>query len=51
VLAATGLTDPAGRGGVAVYLAYAGGFAFGLASVRPLATRRKPTPPTAAAYR
>ncbi len=51
VLAAAGLTDPGGGGGAAVYLVYAGGFAFGLASVRPLATRRKSTPPTAAAYR
>jgi membrane associated rhomboid family serine protease len=39
-----------GGGGVA-YVSWIGGFAFGLAAVRPLATRRKPTPPTAAAYR
>jgi hypothetical protein len=28
-----------------------GGFAFGLLAIRALATRRKPMPPTAAAYR
>lgn len=39
-----------GSGGVA-YVSYVGGFAFGLAAIRLLATRRKPMPPTAAAYR
>lgn len=39
-----------GSGGVA-YISYVGGFGFGLAAVRLLATRRKPMPPTAAAYR
>ncbi len=38
-------------GGSVAYISWIGGFAFGLAAVRPLATRRKPTPPTAAAYR
>jgi membrane associated rhomboid family serine protease len=38
-------------GGTVAYLSWVGGFAFGLAAARPLATRRKPTPPTAAAYR
>jgi membrane associated rhomboid family serine protease len=39
-----------GDGGFA-YVSYIGGFMFGLAAIRLLATRRKPTPPTAAAYR
>ncbi len=39
-----------GDGGFA-YVSYVGGFLFGLAAIRLLATRRKPTPPTAAAYR
>jgi membrane associated rhomboid family serine protease len=38
-----------GDGGFA-YVSYLGGFVFGLAAIRLLATRRKPTPPTAAAY-
>jgi membrane associated rhomboid family serine protease len=50
VFAATGLTDPSATGGVA-YFAHVGGFAFGLAAIRALAIRHKPTPPTAAAYR
>ncbi len=37
-----------GDGGFA-YVSYVGGFLFGLAAIRLLATRRKPTPPTAAA--
>ena len=48
---AAGLTDPAGGGGGVAYFAHVGGFAFGLATIRLLARRRKPTPPTAAAYR
>jgi membrane associated rhomboid family serine protease len=51
VFAAVGLTDPAGGGGGVAYFAHVGGFAFGLLAIRALATRRKPTPPTAAAYR
>ncbi|HWE09442.1 MAG TPA: rhomboid family intramembrane serine protease [Solirubrobacteraceae bacterium] len=47
VFAATGLI---GDGGFA-YVSYIGGFLFGLAAIRLPATRRKPTPPTAAAYR
>lgn len=39
-----------GDGGFA-YLSYIGGFLFGLAAIRLVATRRKPTPPTAMAYR
>lgn len=37
--------------GAFAYLSYIGGFAFGLAVIRLVATRRKPMPPTAAAYR
>jgi membrane associated rhomboid family serine protease len=51
VFAAVGLTNPAGGGGGVAYFAHVGGFAFGLLAIRALATRRKPTPPTAAAYR
>jgi membrane associated rhomboid family serine protease len=47
---AAGLTSLGSSGGVA-YFAHVGGFAFGLLTIRLLATRRKPTPPTAAAYR
>jgi hypothetical protein len=47
VFAATGLSGT----GAPAYLDYVGGLAFGVAAIRPLATRRKPTPPTAAAYR
>jgi membrane associated rhomboid family serine protease len=47
---AAGLTSLGTSGGVA-YFAHVGGFVFGLLSIRLLATRRKPTPPTAAAYR
>jgi membrane associated rhomboid family serine protease len=50
VFGAVGLTDPAGGGGGVAYFAHIGGFAFGLVAIRLLATRRKPTPPTAAAY-
>jgi membrane associated rhomboid family serine protease len=51
VFGAVGLTDPAGGGGVVAWFAHVGGFAFGVLAIRALATRRKPTPPTAAAYR
>jgi membrane associated rhomboid family serine protease len=51
VFGAVGLTDPTGGGGGVAYFAHVGGFAFGLLAIRALATRRKPTPPTAAAYR
>jgi membrane associated rhomboid family serine protease len=47
---AAGLTSLGNSGGVA-YFAHVGGFAFGLLTIRLLATRRKGTPPTAAAYR
>jgi membrane associated rhomboid family serine protease len=48
---AVGLTDPTGAGGGVAYFAHVGGFLFGLLAIKPLATRRKPMPPTAAAYR
>ena len=51
VFAATGLTAPTGGGGGVAYFAHVGGFIFGLLTIRLLATRRKPTPPTASAYR
>jgi membrane associated rhomboid family serine protease len=50
VFAAVGLTSPTNPGGVA-YLAHVGGFVFGVLAIRLAATRRTPTPPTAAAYR
>ncbi len=37
--------------GAAVYFAHVGSFILGLLTIRLVATRRKPTPPTAAAYR
>ena len=50
VFGAAGLTDPTNAGGVA-YFAHIGGFIFGVLAIRLAATRRKRTPPTAAAYR
>lgn len=50
VFGAAGLTDPTSAGGVA-YFAHIGGFIFGVLTIRLAATRRKRTPPTAAAYR
>ena len=44
VFAAVGLTSPGTSGGVA-YFAHVGGFAFGLSTVKLLATRRSRTPP------
>jgi membrane associated rhomboid family serine protease len=49
LFAALGLTNPIGGGGGVAYFADVGGFVFGLLSIRLLATRHKPTPPTAAA--
>jgi rhomboid family protein len=45
------LTDPLGGGGALAWFAHLGGFIFGLAAIRLVVTRHKPTPPTAAAYR
>jgi membrane associated rhomboid family serine protease len=50
LFALVGLTNPIGGGGGVAYFAHIGGFAFGLLCIRPLATRRKRIPPTAAAY-
>jgi membrane associated rhomboid family serine protease len=41
VFAAVNLTDPTGGGGGVAYFAHVGGFAFGLATVKLLATRRR----------
>jgi membrane associated rhomboid family serine protease len=46
VFGAAGLTTPTGSNGGVAYFAHVGGFAFGLASIKLLATKRKPTPPT-----
>jgi membrane associated rhomboid family serine protease len=46
---AAGLTNPTGDGGGVAYFAHVGGFAFGLLSIRLLATRRR-APPAAVAY-
>jgi membrane associated rhomboid family serine protease len=51
VFAAVGLTTPTGGATAQAYFAQVGGFLFGLLAIRAVATRRKPTPPTAAAYR
>jgi membrane associated rhomboid family serine protease len=44
------LTNPAGGGGGVAYFAHVGGFVFGLAAVRLLATNRKPVPPRYPVY-
>ncbi len=44
VFAAVGLTSPTGGGGGVAYFAHVGGFAFGLLTIRLLATRRKRIP-------
>ena len=45
VFGATNLTTPTGGGGGVAYFAHIGGFAFGVLTVRLLATRRKQIPP------
>jgi membrane associated rhomboid family serine protease len=50
VFGAAGLTNPANAGGGVAYFAHVGGFVFGLLTIRLVATRRKPTSPTRAAY-
>jgi rhomboid family protein len=50
VFGAAGLTNPTNTGGGVAYFAHVGGFVFGLLTIRLLATRRKPTPPTRSAY-
>ncbi len=42
---ASNLTNPTGGGGGVAYFAHVGGFAFGLVTVKLLATRRKAVPP------
>ncbi len=44
VFGAAGLTNPAGGGGGVAYFAHVGGFAFGLLTIRLLATKRKTDP-------
>jgi membrane associated rhomboid family serine protease len=44
VFGATSLTNPTGGGGGVAYFAHVGGFAFGLLTVRLLATKRKQIP-------
>jgi membrane associated rhomboid family serine protease len=44
VFGAVGLTDPTGGAGGVAYFAHVGGFVFGLATVKLLATRRKQLP-------
>jgi membrane associated rhomboid family serine protease len=51
VFGAAGLTSPAHAGGGVAYFAHVGGFVFGVLTIRLVATRRKPTPPTRSAYR
>ncbi len=50
IFAATNLTTPTGGGGGVAYFAHIGGFAFGLLSVRLLATRRKRIPRRSPVY-
>jgi rhomboid family protein len=45
VFGAANLTNPTGGGGGVAYFAHVGGFAFGLLTVKLLATRRKAVPP------
>ncbi len=45
VFGATDVTTPTGGGGVVADLASVGGFVFGAAAIRVLATNRKPVPP------
>jgi membrane associated rhomboid family serine protease len=50
VFAATNLTSPTGGGGGVAYFAHVGGFAFGLLTIRLLATKRRPIPPRYPVY-
>ena len=47
---AANLTNPTGGGGGVAYFAHIGGFAFGLLTVKLLATKRKQIPPRVPAY-
>jgi membrane associated rhomboid family serine protease len=50
VFAATDLTNPTGGGGGVAYFAHVGGFVFGLATIKLLATRRRKVPPRYPVY-
>ncbi len=50
VFGITDVTTPTGGGSVAADIASVGGFAFGLATIRLLATNRKPVPPRVPVY-
>jgi membrane associated rhomboid family serine protease len=50
VFSATNLITPTGSSGGVAYFAHIGGFIFGLATIRLLATRRTPVPPVALAH-
>jgi membrane associated rhomboid family serine protease len=50
VFGATNLTTPTGGGGGVAYFAHVGGFAFGLLTIKLLATNRKRLPPRLPAY-
>ena len=47
---AVGLTNPTGGGGGVAYFAHVGGFVFGLAAIRLLATQHKQVPPRLPVY-
>ena len=50
VFGAANLTNPTGGGGGVAYFAHVGGFVFGLATIRLLATRRRQIPPRYPVY-
>ena len=50
VFGAANLTNPTGGGGGVAYFAHVGGFAFGLATIKLLATKRKEIPPRFPVY-
>jgi membrane associated rhomboid family serine protease len=50
VFGAANLTNPTGGGGGVAYFAHIGGFVFGLAAVKLLATRRRQVPPRYPVY-
>ncbi len=50
VFGAVGLTNPTGGGGGVAYFAHVGGFVFGLATIKLLATRRRQIPPRYPVY-
>jgi membrane associated rhomboid family serine protease len=50
IFGAIGLTNPTGGSGGVAYFAHVGGFAFGLLTIRLLATKRKAVPPRTPVY-